>query len=82
MFPDEFYFQNLIMDGPFQSLRSNDNGRFVLWEQASSRPTVLRRNDFERMMESGKIFARKFDNDQDIDIIRAIAEKVGHPTPE
>ena len=82
MFPDEFYFQNVIMDGPFQPLRSNDNGRFVLWEQASSRPTVLRRNDFERMMESGKIFARKFDNDQDIDIIRAIAEKVGHPTPE
>ena len=82
MFPDEFYFQNVIMDSPFRSSRSDDNGRFVLWEQASSRPIVLRGNDFERMMGSGKIFARKFDNDQDGDVVKAIAEKIGHPTPE
>jgi hypothetical protein len=82
MLPDEFYFQNLIMDSPFRVSRRNDNGRFVLWEKNAARPRVLCRNDIERILKSGKIFARKFDNEVDADILTLLAKAIGHATPD
>lgn len=62
LLPDEIFFQSLLLNGyPNQDLVVNDNKRFIEFEENSSHPQVLTDSDFERLIQSDKLFARKFE---------------------
>ena len=75
---DEIFLQTLIINSPFiNNLYSNDfddnyesNMRLIDWKRGS--PYVFCENDFNEIMNSNRLFARKFQAHKDINIIRKI----------
>lgn len=58
LIPDESFFQTILLNNN-QLKIFNDNKRYICWHE--SKPSVLRIQDFDRLIASGKQFARKFD---------------------
>jgi hypothetical protein len=59
--PDEIFFHTIVMNSPFRGRVATDYLRYVDWEAGGDHPKVLTTADFDRLMESRKLFARKFD---------------------
>jgi len=71
--PDELFFQTILMNSPLAETVVNDDLRYVEWrEWNDSRPAALGKPDFAKMMSSGKLFARKFDVEEDAEILDLI----------
>lgn len=64
--PDEFFFQTILFNSPFRSDIVNDNLRYTDWTEGGASPKVLTGQDFEKLVNSGKLYARKFDVDSDV----------------
>ena len=65
--PEELYFQTVIMNSDFSKNVVNDNLRHIDWNperigKFSTSPAILDIRDFEKIMISNKLFARKFDS--------------------
>ena len=61
------------MNSPLAETVVNDDLRYVEWrEWNDSRPAALGKPDFAKMMSSGKLFARKFDVEEDAEILDLI----------
>ena len=73
--PDELFFQTILMNSPLREAVVNDDLRYVDWSQP--RPAILRLGDFEAMVASGKLFARKFDETIDDTVLDALDEHIG-----
>jgi len=82
--PDEHFFQTVIANSPFRDRLSRTDTRAVQgvtyndWERGS--PKVLGVEDFERLIASHALFARKFDMAQDsaiLDMIDAYVARGG-----
>jgi hypothetical protein len=58
--PDEFIFQTLLYNSPYQSEMVNDNLRYIEWPEGAASPKTLTLTDFTALEESRKWFARKF----------------------
>ena len=74
---DEVFFQALIMNGPFKDRRMPDSGRFVIWPG----PKILRTEDYPKMLATDCMFARKFDEATDREVLMQLAKHGGHPVP-
>jgi hypothetical protein len=59
--PDEIIFQTILYNSPFRAQLVNDNLRYIEWEDGKASPKTLTLEDLPRLMECGKLFARKFD---------------------
>lgn len=59
--PDEMFFQTIIMNSPFAKSVVNDNLRYIDWTRGTEYPRILTKDDWNRIVKSKKIFARKFD---------------------
>lgn len=59
--PDEIIFQTILYNSPFRSSLVNDNLRYIDWSKGQASPKVLTEEDLDKMLASGKLFARKFD---------------------
>lgn len=71
--PDEIFFQTILMNSQHAESVVDDDLRYVEWTNWNdSRPAVLGTPDFAKIMASGKLFARKFDTDQDGKILDLI----------
>jgi len=58
--PEEFFFQNIIMDSPYGEFVVNDSLIYDDWENGNgASPAVLKLDDMKRIESSGKLFARK-----------------------
>ena len=62
---DELFFQTLLLHSPFRERLLNDNFRYIDWSTGSTSPRTLTVNDFDKIVQSGKWFARKLDMQQD-----------------
>jgi hypothetical protein len=74
-FPEESIFQSVIMNSPLAGQVRNDHLRCINWIPGVASPGIFRAADFSRLQTSaqeGRLFARKFDLDQDRDIIDRI----------
>ena len=78
---DECFLECLVMESKFRekcwtpdSSKQTSMLRMVDFNRGN--PYVYRMDDFEELMQSGNLFARKFDMDVDADIISAIKDKV------
>jgi hypothetical protein len=56
---DEFVFQTVIMNSPFRDKVINENYRYIDWSGGGSSPKTLDETDYEFMMHSGMLIARK-----------------------
>jgi len=70
--PDEMFFQTAIMNSKFAQTVVNDNLRHINWTDGPEYPRVLTSEDWEKLMHSAKLFARKFDVEKDADILNKI----------
>ncbi|MFT5859680.1 MAG: hypothetical protein ACI865_001784 [Flavobacteriaceae bacterium] len=62
---EEIYFQTVIMNSEHAKNVINDNLRFIDWENAKDGgPAFLDESDYERIVSSNKLFARKIDSNK------------------
>lgn len=66
---DEFIFQTILYNSPFKDQMVNDNLRYVDWSLGGARPKNLTVADFDKLVSSNKLFARKFSRKIDAEII-------------
>lgn len=79
---DELFMQTIVMDSPYKDniyhlCMDNDYCacvRYIDWNRGA--PYVFRSNDFEELMQSECMFARKFDAKTDQEIVDRIYERL------
>ncbi|OON67587.1 beta-1,6-N-acetylglucosaminyltransferase [Hymenobacter sp. CRA2] len=75
---DEFLPATILLNSPLRAGIINDNYRYIDWSAGGARPKVLTTVDFEQLARSPKLFARKFDAEQDAAVLDRIdAELLG-----
>lgn len=57
---EEIFFQTVLLNSPLRDRLVNDNLRYIIWSK-SRHPENLCDQDFENLIKSNKLFARKFD---------------------
>ncbi len=68
LIPDELFFQTIVMNSHLDDTVVNDSLRYVDWTRDPS-PAVLERGDLQALTTSGMLFARKFDETVDAEIL-------------
>ena len=79
---DEIWLQTLVANSPFMERRAymgwddemSATMRYVDWSGGGSSPRTLTSADYDMLLESGMLFARKFDDTVDADVIERISE--------
>ena len=62
---EEIYFPTVIMNSPYSNKVVNDNLRFIDWESGKGGyPAFLDETDFQDIINSNKLFARKIDKSE------------------
>jgi hypothetical protein len=76
--PDELFFQSILMGTDFVDRHEvvNDALRFMRWPKDESHPRVLGLEDLPAMLDSGKLFGRKFDAASDDTAVARLMERV------
>ncbi len=60
---EEIFFQTVVMNSPFKDKVVNNHLRYINWEYKNgSMPAILDDDDFDAIMKTDAIFARKFDS--------------------
>ncbi|MGE4288396.1 MAG: beta-1,6-N-acetylglucosaminyltransferase [Salinivirgaceae bacterium] len=65
LIPDEMFFQTLLLNN-YSGVITNDNKRFILWENSKSHPSILNDEHLKALISSDKLFARKFEIDSNL----------------
>lgn len=73
--PDELFFQTIIMNSELRDTVENDDLRYLDWSREPA-PAVLTRDDLPALLESGQLFARKFDEMVDSEVLDALDRHV------
>ncbi len=59
---EEIYFQTIIMNSPFKEKVNKNNLRFMVWEKRNgNNPANLDDRDYDNILASESLFARKFE---------------------
>lgn len=74
--PDEIFFHTILMNSPLRESVVNDHLRYIDWNApgAVDHPATLRSPDFETLIQSHSLFARKFDVTVDETILDLLDE--------
>ncbi len=64
---DELFLQTITMASPYAGNIVNDTLRYIDWERGS--PYVFKSEDYNKLIASSKLFARKFDEKIDMEIV-------------
>lgn len=75
--PSEGYFQTVLLNSALRSTIVNEDLRFVKWDHYGGHPDPLLTEDLEPMMVSGKFFARKFDQDNNAELMAELDKRLG-----
>lgn len=77
---DELFIQMIVANSKDETLLKNlenDNRRLIIWESDSAaHPKTLQAKDFETIRTSEQLFARKFDEKTDAEILDLIDSKI------
>jgi len=73
---DEVCFQTILLNSPFKDQIINDDLRYVDWSTEDCHPKLLSRDDISRLIDSPKLFARKFDSQVDETVLDLIDEQI------
>lgn len=75
--PDESVFQTLFMNSPYASKRQ-EYLHYIDWSEGNSSPKLLIDEDYEKLMASPYLMARKFDIEVDDNLINRLYKEL-HP---
>lgn len=73
--PDEMFFQTILVNSHLRSRLINNNLRYIVWSN-SPHPVLLSTKDYEQLIHSDKLFARKFDATVDAEILDLIDQVI------
>jgi len=77
---DEFIFSTLVYNSPYRS-KVKENLVYMIWPvHGEAHPTTFTISDFDRIMSSGKVFARKFDYNVDNEILNKLEIELSRET--
>lgn len=62
---DEVFFQTFFMNSPYRDTRKEDL-HYIDWSHGGSSPKTLEADDFTKIINSGKLFARKLESGSDL----------------
>jgi hypothetical protein len=71
---DEMFFQTVMMNSSMGNTVVNDELRFTDWSKKGAHPEILTKHDYQRLKDSGHLFARKFDVQVDAEILDLLDE--------
>jgi hypothetical protein len=78
--PDESFFQSIVSNSPYSDRVISDDLRYADWENPNPLyPRTLGTSDFDRLMTSSKLIARKFD-DRSQALLDLIDHEIEAPT--
>lgn len=69
---DEIFFQTIILNLNDKLELVNNNLRYTFWEEGKSSPKTLTLHDYDDLIKSDSLFARKFNSTEDSEIIEKI----------
>lgn len=82
--PDEMFFQLLLNNSDYVMTHNNMLHRYfemeAMQEGGMSRPRILTSIDLEKLLQSGSLFARKFDDAVDSEIFTLLEKHLGLPS--
>jgi len=76
--PDEFIFQTILYNSHYKDKMVNNDLRYIDWSAKGVSPKTLTMDDADRLVSSGKFFARKFDMKKNEDLLDFI-DKYNRP---
>ena len=76
---DEFLIATILLNSPFKERIINNNLRYIDWSKGGAHPKILSKDDLQKLMNTDKFFARKFDVSMDPEILDLI--DLHHKTP-
>ncbi|ARV58414.1 hypothetical protein BZZ01_06970 [Nostocales cyanobacterium HT-58-2] len=75
--PDEMFFQTIILNSKFNHDVINKNLWHIDWDNPNpDYPATMEKKDFDTLMKSPKLFARKFDISRDSDILSMLDKHI------
>lgn len=77
--PDEFLISTILMNSPFKDKIINDNYRYIDWSEGGANPKILTVVDIDNLINTHKLFARKFDLKHDKKIFDIIDTLINKP---
>lgn len=76
---DEHFLQTIACNSKFKDKISKEgNMRFIVWKKNSNSPYILKNSDYEMLMNSNKLFARKFQEKEDFKVVEKIFNKLSN----
>jgi hypothetical protein len=78
--PEEMFFQTVLLNSPLRDEVVNDQLRYIEWHFEDDHPVVLTAADFDDIVRSGALFARKFDVTVDSTVLDMIDERIDAPS--
>ncbi|MBB6003592.1 beta-1,6-N-acetylglucosaminyltransferase [Arcicella rosea] len=72
---DEIVFQTILYNSIYQNEMVNDNLRYIDWSEGNASPKTFKMEDLQTLIGSGKLFARKFNEAIDGNILDALDVK-------
>jgi Core-2/I-Branching enzyme len=73
--PDEFIIPTIIMNSNFKQSVVNNNFYYIDWSKGGVNPKTLRTDDYDLLLASDKLLARKFDIMEDSVILDMLDKK-------
>lgn len=73
--PDEVFFHTILMNSDLTGRIVNDDLRYVDWSDPHEKPAILRADSAPALAAATDLFARKFDETVDADIIETVVAR-------
>jgi hypothetical protein len=74
LIPDEVFFQTILSNSDLVTKMENKNYRYIVMEEGRFHPKILTMEDYDKLIKSDCIFARKFDDIYDSKVLDLIHE--------
>ncbi|MBN1312803.1 MAG: hypothetical protein JXB30_15420 [Anaerolineae bacterium] len=72
----ELFMPTVVMNSPFKGTTIDKNLHYIDWSTRQRNPRILDRTDFDYLIASGQLFARKFDTSVDSEILDMLDEHI------
>lgn len=76
---DEHFLQTMAYNSRFKERLSEEgNMRLIIWEKNSNSPYVFKSSDYAKLINSNKLFARKFQEKEDFKVVEKIFNRLNN----
>ena len=76
-FPSEIFYQTILLNSPLKDSLIDDDLFYIDFSSHKAHPAILTMKDYDRLMSSSDLFARKFDMTVDGEVLDRIDKVIG-----